>query len=130
MFTKLLATISTVVYFAVTSGIVVNMHYCMNEFDSAQLFAEKTEVCGKCGMHTSDSDGCCHDEIKVVKLENDHNVSQLNYEIRSPEALPSNNTDLIPDLNSKLVQKITYLNHSPPLLSQQDSYLQNCVFRI
>jgi len=81
-------------------------------------------------MHVGDSNGCCHDEIKIVKLTNDHNVSQYNHEIKAPESLPIDHNNLIADLNIRLVQKVNYLNHSPPLLSQQDTYLQNCVFRI
>jgi len=130
MLKKLLGTISTLVYFAVTSGIVINMHYCMDRLNSTELYKTKTEICGKCGMHVGDSNGCCHDEIKIVKLTNDHNVSQYNHEIKAPESLPIDHNNLIADLNIRLVQKVNYLNHSPPLLSQQDTYLQNCVFRI
>ena len=130
MLKKALATISTLVYFAVTSGIVINMHYCMDRLNSTELYKTKTETCGKCGMHINESNGCCHDEIKIVKLTNDHNVSQLSHEIKAPEAPALNYNNLISDLNIDLFQKINYLNHSPPLISQQDTYLQNCVFRI
>jgi predicted amidophosphoribosyltransferase len=130
MLKKVLATISTVIYFAVTSGIVVNMHYCMDRFDSAQLYATNAEVCSKCGMHTSDSNGCCHDEIKVVKLNENHNFSQFNHEVKSPEAATVHYNDFLSSLHIQPVQQNDFLNHSPPLLSQQDTYLQNCVFRI
>lgn len=130
MLRNILATISTLIYFAVTSGIVVNMHYCMDKFSSADLYKVKSDVCDKCGMNVSDSNGCCHDDIKIVKLSNDHTISQLNHELKAPEAIPVSYNDFISDLNSNLVQKIGYLNHSPPLLSVQDTYLQNCVFRI
>jgi hypothetical protein len=102
----------------------------MNQFDSAQLYATGTDICGKCGMHTEDSDGCCHDELKVVKLTQDHNVSQLAFDIKAPAVEPANYNDLFADLNIRVVQKTDYLNHSPPLLSDQDIYIQNCVFRI
>lgn len=130
MLKKVLATISTLIYFAVTSGIVINMHYCMDRLDSTELYKTKTEVCGKCGMHVGESNGCCHDEIKIVKLTNDHNVSEFDHGIKAPEAPALNYNNLISDLNIELVQHVSYLNHSPPLISQQDTYLQNCVFRI
>ena len=95
MLKKLLGTISTLVYFAVTSGIVINMHYCMDRLNSTELYKTKTEICGKCGMHVGDSNGCCHDEIKIVKLTNDHNVSQYNHEIKAPESLPIDHNNLI-----------------------------------
>lgn len=130
MLKKAVAIISTLIYFAVTTGVVVNLHYCMNSFDSAQLYATGTDVCGRCGMHTEDSNGCCHDELKVVKLTQDHTASQFVFEFKSPEALPVSLNEFITDFNFQMVQQNDYLNHSPPLLSRQDTYLQNCVFRI
>jgi len=102
----------------------------MNKFDSAQLYATGTDICGKCGMHTDESDGCCHDELKVVKLTQDHNVSHVAFEFKAPAVEPVINSNLITDLNIQVVQKNEYLNHSPPLLSDQPVYLKNCVFRI
>jgi hypothetical protein len=102
----------------------------MNEFDSAKLYQTSTDVCNRCGMHTSDSDGCCHDELKVVKLNEDHLFSQLNFEIKSPEVTAIQHSNLIVAFNIKKVLGKDYQNHSPPLLSSQDIYIQNCVFRI
>jgi len=130
MLKKLLGTISAIIYFTVVTGVVVNIHYCMNRVDSAELYSTSSDICGKCGMHTDDSNGCCHDEVKVVKLNDDHNISQFNFELKSPEILPVNHHNLISGLNIELVEQNDYQNHSPPLLSQQDTYLQNCVFRI
>ena len=128
--TKFLAAISTIVYFAVTSGIIVNMHYCMNEFDSAQLYQTSTDVCNKCGMHTDDSNGCCHDDLKVIKLNEDHVYSQFNFELKSPEINTIQYNNLFAELNIEKVLGKDYQNHSPPPLSGQDICIQNCVFRI
>lgn len=105
------------------------MHYCMNRFDSLKFYTAESDYCGRCGMHTKDH-GCCHDEVTIVKLDNDHQTTQFNF---SPDA-PS----LVADVRSEFVQiyfpdnnkSTDHLNHSPPLLSRQDTYLQNCVFRI
>src|SRR5688500_17537061 len=70
---KLLFSISFLCYFAVTSGIVINSHYCMKKLVSVHLFESKAKVCGDCGMDQHDDSGCCRDEIKVVKLEQDQN---------------------------------------------------------
>ncbi len=127
---KFLATISTLIYFAVTSGIIVNMHYCMNKFDSAQLYSTSSEFCNKCGMHTDDSNGCCHDELKIVKLNDVHNFSQINIELKAPEAVALIHKSLIATFNIEKILSNDFQNHSPPLLSDQDIYLQNRVFRI
>ena len=121
-----------ILYFAVSSGMIVNLHYCMNRFASADfsLVSGKTQ-CDKCGMYKAKSHGCCHDEVKLVKLQDDQNresgvlfdfsVSRLLATVPSPYIVTSFfNAD---ETNHHKI-------HWPPLLSQQDAYLQNCVFRI
>jgi len=56
-------------YLGVTTGVVINFHYCMEKLASAKLFDTKSKKCGKCGMHMEDSDGCCRDEVKIVKMK-------------------------------------------------------------
>lgn len=82
-------------------------------------------------MITHESDGCCRNEVKVVKLEQDQN--------KISAELPG-----IPALEQQAIQPSEFLvaafeqpeinrhyhNHSPPLLSGQDSYIENRVFRI
>ena len=106
------------------------MHYCMNEFDSAQLNSTSSEFCNRCGMHTDDSNGCCHDEVKIVKLNDVHNFSQINFELKVPEAVPLLHKSLLAKFNIEKILNKDFQNHSPPLLSDQDIYLQNSVFRI
>lgn len=126
---KAVSAILIVFYFAVSSGVAINLHYCMNRFDSLQLGAAKSEVCGKCGMHTDDSNGCCHDEVKIIRLQDDQQVSNIHFQFSSFIAL----TAIVePDFTEQLVSGAGYSsvnNHSPPL-SKQDTYLVNCVFRI
>jgi hypothetical protein len=128
---KGLFAISFVFYFIATSGLVVNYHYCMKKLASVNLFQTSTDVCERCGMDSHESNGCCHDEVKVVKLEQDQNkipVTLYNFSIAAPEAvIPS--VFLIAAFENAGIQK-HFLNHSPPLLSAQDTYLQNNVFRI
>jgi hypothetical protein len=101
----------------------------MDEFDSVQLGASKADYCGVCGMHKSESNECCKDEVKIIKIEDDQQTSTLSFKFSSPDAVvvPS------PVLNETLMvgstQQLYLHTHSPPI-SKQDTYLQNCVFRI
>lgn len=52
-------------YMTVTSGVVINIHYCMGEVASVALGHEGQDRCQECGM---DNKGCCHDEVQVVRL--------------------------------------------------------------
>ncbi|MBK9568720.1 MAG: hypothetical protein IPO53_01500 [Chitinophagaceae bacterium] len=71
---KLIFTsISFLCYFMVTSGVTVNSHYCMKRLVSTHLFEVKAKVCGRCGMITHTSNGCCRDEVKIFKLQQDQN---------------------------------------------------------
>jgi hypothetical protein len=128
---KLFAAISFIAYFAASSGIVINSHYCMKRLVSVHLFERNAKACSKCGMGMHKGHGCCRDEVKVVKVVVDQsrtptqefsfNTPALSTAIVSAYiVLPFRNADVQRD----------YLNLSPPLLSYQDTYLQIGVFRI
>ena len=123
------AAILLVFYLAFSSGLVINLHYCMNRFDSIKLGISKSDVCGKCGMHTTDANKCCGDEVKIFKIDDDQQTSTVTFSFKAPAP------DLTPIyiLNTEIVQpginNSSFYFHPPPL-SRQDTYLQNCVFRI
>jgi hypothetical protein len=128
---KLVASISLACYLAVSCGVVVNYHYCMNRLASTQLFAAAKPVCGKCGMHTKGSNGCCHDEVKVVKLLQDQNtIPGFVYHLPSMDATINIPSEFIAASFYNIDEQRHFHNHSPPLLSAQDTYLQINVFRI
>jgi hypothetical protein len=124
-------SIAMLCYLAVSSGVVVNFHYCMNRLASTELFAFETERCGKCGMDIHESDGCCRDEVQLVKMDDDQKAAPV---------FVFN----LPGLNAVTISPSVYLaaafhqdipvaghhNHSPPLLASPDLYLQHSVFRI
>lgn len=129
---KPLAAILILLYLTASSGIVINSHYCMKRLVSVDLFKEKAKVCGLCGMDMHNSNnGCCHDEVKVLKVVQDQvNNPVASLDIPSPEAIPVLHTDHLPALAGFNGAQKHYQNHSPPLLSGQDTYLRINVFRI
>jgi hypothetical protein len=128
---KIIASISLLCYFAVTCGVIINSHYCMNKLASVHLFETAVDVCGRCGMDTHESNGCCRDEVKVVKLEQDQNKMAIaSYGIPSIKAIISIPSDFIVSSSYNVDEQRHFHNHSPPLLSAQDTYLQINVFRI
>ena len=52
---------------AASSGTVLSIHYCMGTFASLHLGHKEGRGCAKCGMKNS---GCCHDDVKIVKIDN------------------------------------------------------------
>jgi len=126
---KLFASFAVTIYFAFACGVIVNYHFCMDRFDSFSLYKTSTDWCGRCGMHISKSHGCCHDELKVIKIQDDHQTSSAGFELKNIQPLVTTLPDFIAaEVNSD--RSVDHLNHSPPLLHGQDAYLQNCVFRI
>lgn len=127
---KAIVVILLACYLAVTSGVIVNFHYCMDKLASTELFAGAGKKCGKCGMHTDQSHGCCHDEVKIVKMDNDQKVSQeLSFSFNAVAILSHAPSAFLvsPFLNTTVTKLLA--DHSPPF-SEQDIYLRNGVFRI
>ena len=101
----------------------------MDSFDSVQFGASKSDYCGVCGMHKSESNECCKDEVKIFKIQDDQQTSATSFKFTLPDPVIAD----LPVWNETLIVRSTdqlFLHtHSPPL-SKQDTYLQNCVFRI
>ncbi|MBK6938421.1 MAG: hypothetical protein IPH18_17375 [Chitinophagaceae bacterium] len=103
----------------------------MKKLSSVHLFEKTTDECGSCGMLSHESSGCCHDEVKVVKLDQDlSKLPEFTYElqkIEQPVSVPS--AFMVSPFESEYTP-VHFQDHSPPLLSLQDTYLQINVFRI
>ena len=127
---KSIASILLILYVAFSSGVVINFHYCMDSFDSVQFGASKSDYCGVCGMHKTESNECCKDEVKIFKIKDDQQSSAINFKFSSGNAFVAD----VPVWNETTSQvrsphQLFLQTHSPPI-SKQETYLQNCVFRI
>lgn len=109
----------------------MNLHYCMDRLASVHLFSGKSDTCGLCGMEVHQSNGCCHDEVKVIKLDQDQNkLTVPDYSIPRIDEQVITPSPFIAASFYTQEEKFGFKNHSPPLLSEQDTYLQINVFRI
>lgn len=128
---KLVLTISFLCYLTVTCGVVVNLHYCMDRLASVHFFGEESDQCGQCGMKMHKSNACCHDEVKVFKLEQDQNkVSTTDYTPPAITEIVSEPSVFLSAPFETVLNSTAAILHPPPLLSEQDTYLQISVFRI
>lgn len=74
MFRSLLIALVATTYLLFSSGVVVNVHYCMNAIASVSFGYEGDHSdgsCSKCGMDKG-MYACCKDEVQEVKLEDAH----------------------------------------------------------
>ncbi len=128
---KIILSIVLLSYLVASSGVIINFHYCMNNLASTGIFEPESKKCGQCGMHTDDSNGCCRDESKMVKMQNDQQPSSsLSYVLPSLSTLLHLPSNFIVVSIFNISAAKYFISHSPPLLSEQDRYLQNGVFRI
>jgi hypothetical protein len=124
---KALATILLLVYFTVSTGFVVSLHYCMDRLTSAEIGNSQSDKCDYCGMH---KDGhCCRDDVKVVKLQLSHTAPQIVISHFSLPAAELVTTEYLIAPFYNFTERNEAVAHPPPL-GEQDTYLQNRVFRI
>src|SRR5258706_5153299 len=126
---KISVAIIAFLYFAISSGMIVNLHYCMNSFSSADFNPVTSKrVCGICGMDKEKSHGCCHDEVKLVKLQDDQNKSsQGSFDIAALQSIAAIPSQFIAASFYNAVILNDHPDHSPPLPTLQDIQIRNCV---
>jgi hypothetical protein len=124
---KILAAILLLVYFTVSTGFVVSLHYCMDRLASTEIGHGNSDKCEYCGMQKDGN--CCRDDVKIVKLQTIHLASKA---IEPAFSLPVPLITVAEYLAApffNFTQTERAIAHGPPL-SEQDTYLQNRVFRI
>jgi hypothetical protein len=126
---KIYTGILAIIYMAVSSGIAVELHYCMGDKAGMELFGSASDTCGKCGMTEKDA-GCCHDEFKFYKISDSHKTVSNNIELTAPFVAVTN-TYYTYNRQVYLNTTITSANnHSPPDHVKPSARIMNCVFRI
>jgi len=126
---KLLLFVTLLVYFLVSTGFVVSIHFCMDRIHSFQLGDRQQENCGACGMPLQDNKGCCKDKVKVVKLQVDQVTAKAIQPTVQVRVLYSTLTPLSFLLPVERQNGKQETSHAPPI-NRQNSYLHHCVFRI
>ncbi len=126
---KFTIAILAILYLSVSSGIAMEIHYCMGEKAGVEFYGKTEDACGKCGM--KEKTGCCNDEHKFYKLSDSHKNVSNDLAFVSPEIV------LVPcgiplpfqvfNTGSELSVP---LNNSPPVYAGPSACILNCVFRI
>lgn len=80
---KFLAFILTIFYLASTTGATVHMHYCMGKMVDKSFWHNDDKECSKCGMEKTgkDGNGCCNDEEKQFKIDNEHKIIESSFPV-------------------------------------------------
>ena len=126
---KLIISIAALAYMSVSTGIAMEIHYCMGKFAGIEFYGSENKACGKCGMKEK-GQGCCHDEHKFIKLEDSHKnvINTLDFTYHDQviaTEYPLYNFQFFPIAGNESVAI-----HSPPDKTGPSLCIQNCVFRI
>lgn len=115
-------------YITLSSGIVVNLHYCMGDLATVELGLNHDDTCGKCGM--KDRKGCCETQYQVVKVQDAHQAAKdLQSGFKAVPALAAS-VYAEPFVAVEAAAAAAYEAYTPPDTGTNDRYIAICVFRI
>lgn len=125
---KLLILLTAVLYLGLTSGVMVNIHYCMGRVADVDYGRAADDKCSNCGMEQKD--GCCKTEHKFIKSTTDQLFAKTITEPSPAVAeIEVNYAGFVAAPPAD--EHLTYLKyHSPPDKRLNDLSVYNSVFRI
>lgn len=126
---KIYIGILAFVYMAVSSGVALELHYCMGDKAGMDLYGSSTGKCGKCGMAEKDT-GCCHDEFKFYKLSDSHKTVSNDIIFTAAEFVVVKDFSLYSWQMPANIAAAAVNNNSPPIYTEPSACIMNCVFRI
>ncbi len=126
---KFLILLLTFAYLASTSGATIYIHQCMGKTIAWDIKENEGSKCTKCGMHKNAPNDCCKDHVKVLKVQNDQNLTKINFE---RDFIPG----LLPQKFLSFSDRLVYnfkkntQSYTPPLSSKTDYCILYCTFLI
>ncbi|MEQ1623724.1 MAG: hypothetical protein ABL870_03480 [Sediminibacterium sp.] len=129
---KLLVTILALIYLGSSTGAMMHLHYCMGKLAETSFSKKTNATCNKCGMKTTQKkNGCCKDESKFVKNEQDQKASLTHFEFQQEAiALLPASICMVPEAKFGNQLLIAYASNAPPDLHAPPVYLRVCSFLI
>ncbi len=127
---KGLIAILAILYMTITSGVMVNVHYCMGRIASVEYgYDDDHDLCNKCGMAGKKSK-CCHTESKLVKVDDAHQWVKSNVSFAQAPAEQPVQQPLIQHPIAGRDRYLALQYHSPPDPRSNPVSPPNCFFRI
>jgi hypothetical protein len=126
---KIIVGILAFLYLGVSSGIAMEIHYCMGKKAGVEFYGSDNDKCGKCGMKEKKG-SCCNDQHKFYKLHDSHKNVSNDLSFETPFTIIEHSfTVYQPALvNDPLANEFN--NHSPPVYTGPSACIMNCIFRL
>lgn len=126
-------SILAVLYLGTSTGTTVQMHYCMGKLADWSLAHNTTDTCDNCGMGKTEGNdnGCCKDEQKVIKNDNDQKTTEsIHFKFTLPVIdLPIAFFSSSDFQRSSLTEQQP-VGNAPPPGRDVAVYIRNCIFLI
>jgi hypothetical protein len=71
---KTTALLLSILYFGFSSGATIHLNYCMGRLVTKTLMHDASMNCSVCGMEQNQGDGCCSEEIRQLRIDNDQDL--------------------------------------------------------
>ncbi|MEC5142535.1 hypothetical protein [Chitinophaga sp. 212800010-3] len=128
---RILAIFFALLYTTLTSGVAVNVHYCMGKLAGIEWQETPDGFCQKCKKPAKGMD-CCKNEFKFCKVTESHQAAktlQPNFSLYQADLqLPVR--ELPTPVIAVTDAPIGGYPHDPPDISDTPIFLKNCTFLI
>ncbi len=130
---KIIAVILIFVYISTTTGANIHIHYCMGKIADWEFGRSEPKTCGECGMEKIDEQtkGCCKDEYKFIKNDNDQKFSETGFQMVQLAfiAIPVQCYEILGNIIPTITEE-NPINHGPPLSNCIAIFILNRTFLI
>jgi hypothetical protein len=127
---KIIVAILAILYMGMSSGIAMDIHYCMGKETGVDFYSKGTEdsKCDKCGM--KHMKGCCGETHKFYKLTNSHKSVSNDINFGTTIVAILTTFPLSGYYLPITIAAQTANNYSPPDYARPSYCIMNSVFRI
>ena len=128
---KVLITLMAVFYLGVSSGATVHFHYCMGELINWGLAQDEDPNCSNCGMEKGESEKCCKDEQKQLKIDKAQKSNVIHLQLKQFSA-----SVILHKIFEHQILHVPSepeefpLSNAPPRVEKNPTFLFNCTFLI
>ena len=128
---KVIVAIIAFLYMGISSGVAMDIHYCMGKKAGVGFYGDEKDKCNKCGMKGK-KNPCCHDQHKFYKI-NDSHKSVTNDAVPTPKVVDT--VAVVTTFYNRFFYKASDATkavnvNSPPDYTKPQLYITNSVFRL
>ncbi len=120
---KVLSVILSILYFSLSSGASVSVHYCGGELESIKINSESEQCC--CGL-TEKANTCCKDHQFVLDIDTDEDITiNTNLTLNNVILYTFSNYSIQLFKDIEIVEN-TFINYKIPPPKLEPIWLFNC----